>query len=56
MIWKMIAGERITPRTAEALLKQSSNPVIKGFLLRSGKRFEARLRPEGGEVRFDFGS
>jgi DNA topoisomerase-3 len=55
-IWKTIAGKRITARTAQALLKQGRSPVLKGFVSRSGKPFEARLRLEGGEVRFDFGS
>ena len=55
-IWKTIAGKRITVRTAQALLKQGRSPVLKGFVSRSGKPFEARFRLEGGEVRFDFGS
>ena len=55
-IWKTIAGKRITARTAQALLKQGRSPVLKGFVSKSGKPFEARLRLEGGEVRFDFGS
>ena len=55
-IWKTIAGKRITARTAQALLKQGRSPVLKGFKSKSGKPFEARLRLEGGEVRFDFGS
>jgi DNA topoisomerase-3 len=55
-IWKTIAGKRITARTAQALLKQGRSPVLKGFASKSGKPFEARLRLEGDEVRFDFGS
>jgi DNA topoisomerase III len=55
-IWKTIAGKRITARTAQALLKQGRSHMLKGFESKSGKRFEARLRLEGGEVRFDFGS
>jgi DNA topoisomerase III len=53
---KTIAGKRITARTAQALLEQGRSPVLKGFKSKSGKPFEARLRLEGGEVRFDFGS
>ena len=53
-IWKTIAGKRITARTAQALLKQGRSPVLKGFKSKTGKPFEARLRLEGGEVRFDF--
>src|SRR5271157_1766080 len=55
-IWKTIAGKRITARTAQVLLKQARSPVLKGFVSKSGKLLEARLRLEGGEVRFDFGS
>ena len=55
-IWKTIAGKRITARTAQALLKQGRSQVLKGFTSKSGKPFEARLKLEGGEVRFDFGS
>jgi DNA topoisomerase-3 len=54
-IRKTIAGKRITPRTAQALLRQGRSPLLKGFVSRSGKRFEASLRLEGGAVRFDFG-
>ncbi|CAN5906543.1 DNA topoisomerase 3 [soil metagenome] len=55
-IWKTIAGKRITARTAQALLKQGKSPLLKGFASRSGKPFEARLKLDGGAVRFDFGS
>ncbi len=53
-IWKTIAGKKISARTAQALLKQGRSPVLKGFASKSGKTFEARLKIEGGEVRFDF--
>jgi DNA topoisomerase-3 len=55
-IWKTIAGKRITVRTAQTLLQQGRSHVLKGFASKSGKPFEARLRLEGGDVRFDFGS
>ena len=55
-IWKTIAGKRITARTAQALLRQGRSPLLKGFKSKTGKPFEARLRLEGGEVRFDFDS
>ena len=54
-IWKTIAGKRITVRTAQALLRQGKSPPLKGFASRSGKTFDARLKLDGGEVRFDFG-
>ena len=55
-IWKTIAGKRIGIRSAQALLKQGRSPVLKGFESKSGKPFDARLKLDGGEVRFDFGS
>lgn len=55
-IWKTIAGKRITVRTAQALLKQGHSPKLKGFVSKSGKAFEARLKLDAGAVRFDFGS
>ncbi|MEO6810967.1 MAG: DNA topoisomerase 3 [Isosphaeraceae bacterium] len=54
-IWKTIAGKRISVRTAQALLKQGRSPKLKGFASKSGTTFDARLKVENGEVRFDFG-
>ncbi len=54
-IWKTIAGKRITAKTAEALLRSGKSPPLKGFASRSGKTFDARLKLDGGAVRFDFG-
>ncbi len=54
-IWKTIAGKKIGVRTAQALLRQGRSPVLKGFESKSGKPFDARLKLDGGEVRFDFG-
>jgi hypothetical protein len=54
-IWKTIAGKRISPLTAQALLRRGRSPMLKGFRSRSGRPFEARLKLEEGAVRFDFG-
>ena len=54
-IWKTIAGKKITLRSAQALLKKGRSPRLKGFESKSGQPFEAALKLEGGEVRFDFG-
>jgi DNA topoisomerase-3 len=54
-IGKTIAGKRIGVRGAQALLREGRSPVLKGFTSRAGKRFEARLKLEGGEVWFDSG-
>jgi DNA topoisomerase-3 len=53
-IWKTIAGKRISVRTAQALLRQGRTPALKGFASKAGKAFEARLKLDAGEVRFDF--
>jgi DNA topoisomerase-3 len=55
-IWKTIAGKRISPRTAQALLREGKSAVIQGFKSKEGKPFEARLRLDQGDVRFEFGS
>ena len=54
-IWKTIAGKQISARTAQALLRRGRSPVLKGFKSKSGKAFDARLKLDQGEVRFDFG-
>ena len=54
-IWKKIAGKTIGVRTARSLLELGRTAVLKGFESKAGKKFEARLTIEAGEVRFDFG-
>ena len=54
-IWKTIAGKKITIRSAQALLKKGRSPKLKGFESKSGQPFDAYLKLDGGEVRFDFG-
>jgi DNA topoisomerase-3 len=54
-IWKTIAGKAIGLRAAQALLKSGRTALLKGFRSKAGKPFEARLKLEEGEVRFDFG-
>jgi DNA topoisomerase-3 len=53
-IWKTIAGKAISARTAEAILRKGQSPPLKGFRSKAGNPFDARLKLEGGEVRFDF--
>lgn len=53
-IWKTIAGKSIGVRTAQELLRHGRSPVLRGFRSKAGKRFEARLKLDAGEVRFDF--
>jgi DNA topoisomerase-3 len=54
-IWRLIAGKKLSARTARALLREGRTPLLKGFTSKAGKRFDARLKLENGAVRFDFG-
>ena len=56
VIWKTIAGRKVSVRTAQALLKRGASPLLKGFKSKVGKPFDAKLKLENGAVRFDFGS
>ena len=51
-----MAGKKIGVRAAQALLRTGRSPRLKGFQSKSGRPFEARLKLDGGEVRFDFGA
>jgi DNA topoisomerase-3 len=53
-IWKTMAGKAIGARTAQALLRRGTTPLLRSFRSKAGNRFDARLKLEGGEVRFDF--
>jgi len=54
VIWKTIAGKQVSATTARALLKKGVSPPLKGFKSKSGSTFDARLKLENGQVRFEF--
>ena len=54
VIWKEIAGKKITANQAKALLEQGITSKIKGFKSKSGKSFDAYLKLEDGKVAFSF--
>ncbi len=54
VIWKTIAGKRISAATARGLLTKGETSVLKGFRSRAGKTFSARLKLVDGQVKFDF--
>ena len=56
VIWKAMAGKRISRKTAQALLKNGRTSRLKGFKSKAGKPFEASLRLVDGEVKLEFGS
>lgn len=53
-ILKEIAGKKITKPMAKSLLTSGRTRVLKGFMSKSGRPFGARLRLDGGQVRFEF--
>ncbi len=54
VVWKTMAGKRITSRTARVLLRDGHSSLLKGFKSRSGKPFNARLKLVDGRVSFEF--
>ena len=54
VIWKVIAGKKISIRTAKTLLAKGQTKPLKGFKSKDGKPFEARLKLVEGEVRLDY--
>ena len=56
VIWKTIAGKRISGPTAKTLLAKGQTRRLKGFKSKAGKPFEARLKLVEGEVQLDFSS
>ena len=53
-VWKAIAGKTITKSMAAKLLTKGKTPLLKGFVSKSGKPFEARLVRRGDRVEFEF--
>jgi len=56
VIWKKIAGKRISGPTAKTLLTKGQTRQLKGFKSKTGKPFEARLKLVDGQVQLDFSS
>ena len=56
VIWKTIAGKRISIGTAKTLLAKGQTKQLKGFKSKDGRPFEARLKLVDGEVQLDFSS
>jgi DNA topoisomerase-3 len=43
-MWRLVAGKTITEAMIPVLLEGKTTTVIKGFLSKTGKRFDAALR------------
>ncbi len=54
IIWKTIAGKKVSAATARALIKKGVSPLLKGFKSKTGSTFDAKLKVENGAVRFEF--
>jgi len=55
VIWKQIAGKKITLKQAQDLLQNARTGPIKGFKAKSGKKFDAALvLGQDGKVNFEF--
>ena len=54
VIWKTIAGKRITARTAKTLLDRGQTARLEGFQSKAGKPFSAVLKVIDGQVKFVF--
>jgi DNA topoisomerase-3 len=54
VIWKTIAGKKISKTNAKKLLTSGETAVLNGFKSKAGKPFSAKLKIEGNDVKFDF--
>ncbi len=54
MIWKTIAGKRLTATQVKTLLAGKPTGVLKGFQSKAGKAFDAQLTLDGDRIAFVF--
>ena len=54
VIWKKIAGKKISQAQAKKIIEKGRSDLIKGFESKKGNKFDAYLRLESGEIKFDF--
>jgi hypothetical protein len=52
VIWKSIAGKKISRAMALKLATVGETGVLKGFKSKAGKRFDARLKLQNNKVQF----
>jgi DNA topoisomerase III len=53
-IWKTIASKKLTEHQALQLIKNGKTSKIKGFKSKVGKKFDASLKVENTQIKFDF--
>jgi DNA topoisomerase-3 len=49
-----ICGKKISDETAKDLISKGETSVVKGFVSKAGKKFDAKLKIVSGEVKFEF--
>ncbi len=54
VIWKTMSGKKISVSMATKLLKSGRTQVLKGFVSKAKKKFDARLKVDDGKVGFEF--
>ncbi len=54
MIWRTVAGKKLTAAQVKTLLAGNPTAVISGFQGKSGKPFEARLKLDGPDAKVTF--
>jgi len=54
VIWKKIAGKKISQAQAKKIIERGRSDLIKGFESKKGNKFDAYLQSENGEIKFDF--
>lgn len=56
VIWKQIAGKKITKNLVKTLLERGETEKINGFKSKNGKKFDAKLKiNQNGKIEFVFG-
>ena len=53
-IWETISGKKLTENQIKQLLEKGRTSILKGFISKAGKKFDAALALQDGQVTFDF--
>lgn len=53
-IWKKVAGKTISKAQAKKIINSGRSDLIKGFKSKKGTEFDAYLKLENGEIKFEF--
>lgn len=53
-VWKKVAGKTISKAQAKKIINSGKSDLIKGFKSKKGNEFDACLKLENGEIKFEF--